>query len=295
MKLLLLFVLSAAAQSSFESLLRLPARELLPALASVSAASEEDALLARLSDPDPVVRAMAAKALKPYAPRSYEVERRLLELVESRSESEETRVQSALSLARTTRTGRSKRPLLAVAVDASQASAVRGAAFKALWQVVHEDLEVRRAMISCLGDAAAPLAARQGAAWALFADNGGYDSQQALLAAASDAGAPEPLRLEAVKSLYGEAADASVRRGLQALAEDASAPESVRAAAALCHHRLGGRDYGVVRWLKELSESGAPASVRAAAALALQSTLTLDLARYFHLAYFRNRHLDPLE
>lgn len=295
MKLLLLFVLSSAAQTSFESLVRLPARELLPALASSSSESAEDALLARLADADPAVRAQAARALRELAPRSYEVERRLLERVESRSESEETRVQSALSLARTTRTGRSKRPLLAVAVDASQAGAVRGAAFKALWPVVHEDLEVRRAMIACLGDAEAPLAARTGAAWALFADNGGDDSQRALLAAASDPRAPEALRLEAVKSLYGEATDASVRRGLQALAEDSSAPESVRAAAALCHHRLGGSDYGVVRWLKDLSESGAPASVRAAAALALQSTLTLDLVRYFHLAYFRNRHLDPLD
>ncbi len=286
---------SHSAAAGFAEILRAPARALVPALGKVPASfADEDKLIDLLGDASPAVRAAAAKSLRHYALTSYRAESKLLDTLQNSREEDSVRREAVKALAWAAQHYGTKSKILSLAKDATQSDDLRAVAFKSLWVVANREYDVRSALQDALRGAREPLAVRKGAAWALFADAQDYGSRRDLLETARDPGADASLRVEAVKSLFGQMSQYEIKNAVKDLARDSTEKEALREAAVLCHILLN-HEYDTRSFLEDLARSASSDVLRTAAVKALDQSISLELAGYFHLAFYNGRAIDPLE
>lgn len=285
------FLLASAALEQAATQLPSPAR---PYGRLANSANAQDELLELLDDRDPAVRAQAAKALKHYVVTDSRVQRKLLELLDRRGEPDLVRREALKSLSWAAQNYDVQQALLETARSRDWQVSVdlRAVAFKSLYAVAR-NYQIAEALTQTLEDDRAPLQVRMGAAWALFAAAVDHAPKQALLEAARDKRETEFLRLEALKSLAGQLADYQVKEAVLALAKDSSERLWLREAAILSLVMVN-QDYQAKSYLDEAVRSE-PNPVLRQAAIKAMGGLTMELARYFHLAWYNGRFIDPLE
>ncbi|MBI4386119.1 MAG: HEAT repeat domain-containing protein [Elusimicrobia bacterium] len=254
--------------------------------------SRQEELLRLLDDGDPSVRAEAAKALKNHL-GDPQVQKRLLEVLDRYGELDRVRREIIKSLSAASPYYSVQDRLVAAANSPSESSDIRSVALKSLFPVaVRYDIR-ERVLIPALEDGGRPLIERRAAAWALFANAADIATQQALLRVARNAREPDAFRVEAIKSLALGMPYWAVQDPIFAIARDSGEPASVREPAILCFAMIG-LTPEQLRFLRELARNESDSALRQAAIKSLGG-LTVELARYFHFAYYGDKFLDPLE
>lgn len=285
---------ASATSAAFSQAQRGAAVHLVPALGRFLRSSDQaQELMALLDDERPAVRARAAKSLSVYAGTNSRVERKLLEVLDRGWEVKEVKRETIKSLSWAAQNGSSRNALLRIATDDGQDEDLRQISFKSLYVAVQQSYEVRNALVRALGDSRETLAVRKAAAWALWSNVRDHDSRRALSAVATESREEPGLRAEAVKSLFSAMNEYGVKSEIERMATNRSLEDDLREPAILCL-LLVNNDWGIQRLLKDIASNDPSPRASAAAATALGG-LTLELARYFHLSWYRGHFIDPLE
>lgn len=254
--------------------------------------SRQEELLRLLDDADPSIRAEAARALKNHL-SSPAVQKKLVEALDRSGESDSVRREIIKSLSVASQLFQIQDRLVAVANSISESSDIRSIALKSLFPVAVR-YDVRdRVLIPTLEDGRRPLGERRAAAWALFGNAADITTQQTLLRVARNAQEPDSLRVEAIKSLALGMSYWAVQDPIFAIARDPAEPASVREPAVLCFAMIE-LTSEQLRFLQGLARGDPDTALRQAAVKSLGG-LTVELARYFHFAYYAGKFLDPLE
>ena len=286
----------AAAAPTFEEAIALPARALIPQLKLLAFDDrDEDSLIALLSDNDPVVRAQAARSLKPFVMTGRRAEGALLGVMADSWQPEGVRREAIKSLSWAAQNRKTHDALVDLARDGSQASSLRAIACKALYVAAGQDSRTAEVLRGLLEDGSEQEAVRAGAAWALFSSVSDRKTSDALRERAADATLSTPLsvRYEAVRSLYLAMGGRPVSEAVRQIADDQWSPLPLRQAAVLAHHFVS-QDSGPHQWLQALAADQSQPQLRAAALKALEPDQTLELVQYFHLSWFHRQALDPI-
>ena len=277
---------------AFARALRTPPMAAVSGLADFRAYGDEDRLIDLLDDSDPAIRMEAAKALRRYAQTSNRAERALTDLLERSGEAAAVKKEAIKSLAWAAQHDRVE-DLLRDIASGQSGPGLQPIAIKALYVVVGQKNDARRFVKDILDDSSRPLAAREAAAWTLWAGHSDNDVRRDLLDKAADSAVPLSLRVEAAKSLFGVFNTYDVKRALGEIARDRSAPEALREPAIL-GHLLDNQDTSTKRLLSELAEDRALSQKLRASAIRALGEFNLEIARYFHLSHFQGKFIDPL-